>query len=58
MWVPMRGITMQILDDDRRTPLHWASSSKNTELVRYLLSVPNIQVNTQDEVGSLSLLSL
>ena len=41
----------QILDDDKRTPLHWAASSKNPELVRYLLSVPNVQVNAQDEVS-------
>ena len=52
------GINKQILDDDRRTPLHWASSSKNTELVRYLLSVPAVRVNAQDEVGSLLSLSL
>ncbi|KAK8792494.1 hypothetical protein WA588_004989, partial [Blastocystis sp. NMH] len=45
------GTDINILDDDRRTPLHWASASKNTELVRYLLSIPTIQVNAQDESG-------
>ena len=37
-------------DDDERTGLHWAASSKNPELVEYLLSLPAIDINCQDEV--------
>ena len=51
MWASVIRVIGKILDDDKRTPLHWASASKNTELVRYLLSIPTIQVNAQDEVG-------
>ena len=39
-----------MLDDDERTGLHWAASSKNPELVQYLLSLPGTKINCQDEV--------
>ena len=47
------ALTCQILDDDMRTPLHWAASSKNSELVEFLLSIPSMKVNAQDDVLSL-----
>ncbi|KAK8789600.1 hypothetical protein WA171_001692, partial [Blastocystis sp. BT1] len=45
------GTDINIRDDDQRTPLHWASSSKNSALVEYLLSISGILVNVQDEAG-------
>lgn len=48
-------IIFQERDDDERIGLHWAASSKNTELVQYLLSLNGIQVNCQDDVSFSSL---
>lgn len=50
------GFDINERDDDERIGLHWAASSKNTELVQYLLSLNGIQVNCQDDAGTTPLM--
>lgn len=45
-------------DGDQRTPLHWAvASDDRAELVRRILEVPGVDVNTRDPAGWTPLMS-
>ncbi len=52
------GLSLTELDDDKRTPLHWAASLGFAEIVHYLLTVPSDpKINNRDEGGWTAIMS-
>lgn len=39
-----------LIDDDKRTPLHWACMNGNIDVISYFLNYTEIDINNQDEV--------
>lgn len=46
-----------MLDDDKRTALHWAAANGHLDVVNYFLRFPDIKINNQDEGGWTALMS-
>lgn len=52
-----KGISVNSTDDDERTPLHWAAAYGETETVQFLLSLPDVDIDHQDDSGWTALMS-
>ncbi|KAF2068481.1 hypothetical protein CYY_010191 [Polysphondylium violaceum] len=55
--IEVDGVNAGCLDEDERTPLHWAAAKDKRDIVQYLVKECNQDVNTKDDGGWSPLLS-
>lgn len=46
-----RSLEINVRDGSQSTPLHWACFNKSENALNYILSVPGVDLEAQDENG-------